>query len=208
MPRKLTLKQVIAFIFASYIYSVAAAQTPSQLVHIDTIDFTSDSSYALFNLDLNGIAPSITVIKLATRKGEIVIPSRSQQKQNKSLKKYLSIPLKGLENGMHLLKLPAGVYQITDIKSPSYNLAYRLTTDYSPAWRFEVFENSVSYAGTIYISPERSINNVDFQLKNHFATDLDEMNKALQAMPANYQLRIGKHPKDDFYKHYLQSKGL
>lgn len=154
--------------------------------------------YLLINLDVEGTAPSFSFVKLLNSSDRY----RSSQNKPKVARKWseTSIPLKNKPDGFYLTSMPAGLYQITEIKAPYYGLPHRLDTDYAPRWRFYIEAGKVNYIGKLQIESERSTKYVDVMLLNRLATDLDAVEKELAHYFTETPLVSGIGSRDDFFE--------
>ncbi len=154
--------------------------------------------YVLLMLDINGVSPGLVAKPLLYRKNKVV----TDDGVPRTAKSQYKLNFKGLDNTLHLLALPKGVYQITEITSPSYALPYRKDTDMSPAWRFKVQENAINYIGTLFIDNQRSRNYVEINLKNRFATNHQKISEVLHTFEQRFPLVSGAL-RNDFFIHAL-----
>jgi len=152
--------------------------------------------YALFNVVVGGVAPSFEFIKLHTKQ-RLYLES-GEAVRTRGIK--TSVDLKGIINGYYLMNLPEGLYQITSIRAPFYNLPFRLDTDYSRKWRFKVEKGKTSYVGKLSIAHERKTDYVEVHLVNRIATDELEIERHIPGILTNYPLSSGTGVRDDFWK--------
>lgn len=102
-------------------------------------------------------------------------------------------------HGRWLIKaLPAGDYQIAEIKVPYFDLPYRKDTEKSLAWRISIQANHLNYAGRIEIEKERTEDHVVINKHNRLFTDLANLQKDLASLLTAYPLANGSGMRDDF----------
>lgn len=101
-------------------------------------------------------------------------------------------------NGYYVLPLPAGIYQITQIDSPFYDLPYSLNLTPHKAWRFAIEAGYLNYAGELVIAKEREQNSIDVDLLNRFAADQQELRQQTAILTATHPLRLNPGFRDDF----------
>ena len=112
--------------------------------------------------------------------------------------KKVRIELTGKGKGFYFAVLPAGLYQITEISYPYFNLPFRLETDGSREWRFFVEEGKVNYVGQLVLARERSEDSLDVNLLNRLAADYEHVTSTYSALLAQYPLASGIGIRDDF----------
>lgn len=157
--------------------------------------------YLLLHLNVGGVAPSMEFVKL-TSKQELSL--RSEKKRTKRFKS-VKINLKDKEKGLYLLNLPQGLYQVTQINAPYFNLPYRMSTDNEPYWRFYVEPGKVNYFGQLTIAKERSTRHVNISRLNRIATDKSLIDQELAGLIKNAPLRVSVGVRDDYMEFF---KGL
>jgi hypothetical protein len=169
----------------------------------NTETLKSGQGFLLINLEISGAAPSIEFYRINGGEQTFLRPT---QKFKKKSKKFI-IDLKNKPNGYYFSQLPNGLYQITKINVPYFEFPFRLNTAEARDWRFSIVENKVNYVGKLEIDKERSSKNVNVQLHNRIATDMDEINKLLATMTTIIPLRSGTGVRDDFFDSLGASKG-
>lgn len=153
---------------------------------------------ALFHIDADGVAPSMAIVRLTTKDNVLSLRNGMPIKSGKEHR----ISLKNLELGYYTLSLEPGVYQITEVNSPAFNLPYMKSTNLAAGWRFRVSASNISYIGSIFIDSERKKNYVEMQLRNRLATDLDAIENAASLFPQR-TLVPGRMVNDYFYTRLL-----
>lgn len=161
-----------------------------------------DHGYVLFDIDVGGKAPSFEFVQL-----KLPRKSRNDEKPIYILDsdKYQT-GLKDLDNGMYVLALEAGLYQVTSINAPFFDLPYILDTKSKHGWRFSVHPNAVSYAGKLVIEQERGTNFINVNLLKRFATDQQAIEQVAEEFFPQVPLKIAYGTRDDFYPYLQQLK--
>lgn len=146
-----------------------------------------DYGYMLLDLDIGAAASSLHFAKY--RSSSI---SRSEQE----------ITFAENEKGFKLISLRAGRYQITRIDVPFYDLPYKLGTRNLKRWSFSIEEGAVNYIGKLTIEKERTKDDVDINLYNHLAKDLDRIKTTFAEELITYPLVVGVGYTDNFLSQY------
>lgn len=107
-------------------------------------------------------------------------------------------------DGVTFVNLPEGLYQITRIDVPHFDLPYKLATDNSVSWRFRVKNEHVNYIGSLVVSPIRSKNSVDVAWRNHFAIHLQSLETLLQSSDILFPIAHGAGYPDPFFSHFKE----
>lgn len=116
-----------------------------------------------------------------------------------SQKKPIILNLSGFsENELVYVNLPAGLYQISQIDVPHFDLPYKLSLDNSDVWRFRVTQSQVNYAGTLVVKAQRSINAVDTLLLNEYAQRKNDLQARIDQSQINLALGHGAGYEDPF----------
>lgn len=161
-----------------------------------------NNGHVLFDLDVGGKAPSIEFVELKlsrkSKPGEKPIYSFGSDKYQASLK--------DLDSGMNLLALEAGLYQITSINAPFFELPYILDTKSKPEWRFRVHPDALSYGGKLVIEQERGKNFINVNLLKRFASDQQTIEQVATEFFPQLPLKMGYGNRDDFYEYLLKLK--
>ena len=106
------------------------------------------------------------------------------------------------EIGFKLIPLFAGRYQITEIRAPFFNLPYKLNTIKQKKWQFTIEPGKINYIGKLTIARERTKDDVDIQLRNRIATDIDRIQSIYARELENYGLVVGSGYQDSFLQEY------
>jgi hypothetical protein len=110
----------------------------------------------------------------------------------------IKLDLSGRKNIVSI-NLPAGLYQITQVDVPHFDLPYKIGTNNRDIWRFRVHRDKINYIGTMKVSPIRSKNAVDTVWINQFATHLAD----LEAIVADTEIALpivhGSGYQDPFF---------
>lgn len=114
------------------------------------------------------------------------------------------LDLSGRTN-MVFINLPEGLYQITQVDVPHFDLPYKISTDNSDAWRFRISSNKINYIGTMKVSAIRSKNTVDTVWLNQFATHLGSLKNTVKDAQITLPIVHGAGYRDPFLSAY---KGL
>lgn len=100
---------------------------------------------------------------------------------------------------MVFINLPEGLYQITQVDVPHFDLPYKISTDNSDAWRFNIQRDRINYIGTMKVSAIRSKNTVDTVWLNQFATHLDTLQTFVTESVIPLQIAHGAGYRDPFF---------
>lgn len=152
----------------------------------DVVPLEGRQGYALVQLDVSGVAPSLELRRLGGNSGR---PYTG--------KKY-TVDLSQRDKGLYLAQLPPGTYQITRVNAPFYDLPFRLSTAGDARWRFKVQSGKTSYIGMLRIPEERSRTDVDIVFRNRIAATLDQIEDQFGAVIATAPLITGRAERDDF----------
>jgi hypothetical protein len=150
--------------------------------------------YLLVYINVNGSAPSIELSKVNTKKTDFLVTEPS------SFTRDYTLDLKNITPGFYVVPMLAGIYQITRVNAPFYDLPYWLATEKQAKWRFGIEENHVNFIGEIYIAKERGTNTIDVNLLNRFATYRKQILNELLTMPVKLPLVIKPGYQDEFLR--------
>ncbi|GAA0858292.1 hypothetical protein [Aliiglaciecola litoralis] len=100
--------------------------------------------------------------------------------------------------GFVTVNLPEGLYQITQVDVPHFDLPFKVSTDNSDIWRFRVKPGHINYLGLLEVGAVRAKDNVNVAWLNRFATHLDELLAAINASTIEWPLAHGVGYQDDF----------
>jgi hypothetical protein len=156
--------------------------------------------YLLIDLNISGVGPSFEFVKVVTKKNQRYV----NDKRLSFGKRKWSISLQDKSAGLYALKLPQGVYQITAVKAPYFNLPYRMSTYNNARWRFSVVKGQTSYIGQLFIDHERGEDSINIKMNNRFATDYQRIIEAASFFPTA-PLRHGMGMRDDFSEELLNN---
>lgn len=162
--------------------------------------------YALLNLDVSGVAPSLSLFKLSSDTSIVQHPDYASR-LNFSSRRYspTNILLKDKKQGFYLLALAEGVYQISEVNAPYFDLPYRMSTENTRDWRFTVKPGKLNYIGSLYIAKERTSDTITAKLRNRLATDLSLIKSDLSVVLETMPLVLGAGVRDDFYQQLLSA---
>lgn len=166
--------------------------------------------YLVVYIDVSGVAPSIEFSRINTRKLDVIPQNKKIKFANQyivSLKdpkikltsKY-TINLKDLEKGFYYLPLIEGVYQVTKVNVPFYDLPYWLPTENASQWRFSIHRGKFNFIGELNVAKERSTNVVDVNLYNRIATYQEQLKKELKQVQGPYELIATPGYRDEFFE--------
>lgn len=143
--------------------------------------------YLLVYVNVDGVAPSIEFSKVKTTKTDVIVGEAN------GYSKDYRLDLKQLKPGFYLVPMFSGIYQITRVNAPFYDLPYWLGTGNKAKWRFAIEANKVNFIGEIFIAKERGTNNIDVHLLNRVAKYYPEIKQqlAMLAEPLPLALKMG-----------------
>ena len=167
--------------------------TPESI--LETKPLTKKYGYLLIDLDVNGSAPSLVYQQLSARDQYFLKPGQKARLKGKEK----TLDLKGKTPGFYLAKVPAGLYQITRVNAPYFNLPFRMDTSSRREYRFSIEPGKVNYIGKLVIDKERSTQYVDINLINRIATNKSDIETQLAVLLQNHPLRLGVGVRDDFF---------
>lgn len=175
------------------------------LVTLDDLKpLVKTQGYLLLNLDVSGVAPSLEVSRIDNDE-ELFI---SAGKKIKTTGKSIIIKLKDKINGFYFVNIPAGLYQITQINAPYFDLPFKLDTKNAREWRFSIKQGHVNYAGKLFIDKNRSTSHVDISLFNRIATDKNIIEKSFHELLTMSPLRSGAGVRDDYLDYLTIGDGV
>ena len=161
----------------------------------DLLPLQKKQGYLVLYLDVNGSAPSIEFKKIKTTKKSYLNSNDKISFSNK-----YTITLKNKKKGVYLVPLLAGLYQITRVNAPYYNLPYWLPTENNKTWRFNIKKGQLNFIGELNIARERGTNFIDVNLYNRLATHKAEIDAALHQLYKDFPLSLSVGYRDDFLK--------
>lgn len=164
-----------------------------------------NQGFVLVDLDVGGKAPSIEFVKLRYSKKA---KEGEKQKYDRSTDNRV-ISLKNLDNGLNVLALPPGLYQVIKVNAPFFDLPYILDTKGKKSWRFRVQSGAVNYIGRMVIEQERGKDFINVNLLKRFATNQTQIEQAVTEHFPTLDLKMGFGQRDDFNDYFqgLRSSG-
>ncbi|WP_445364027.1 hypothetical protein ACJJIQ_06080 [Microbulbifer sp. ANSA003] len=188
-------------IFAAILVSESVIARALSLVPYDSPpELEGGRGYVLVKLDVGGTAPSIEFAKMYANGNKYLL---SGQKYKLRKKGRYKVSLKDKSEGFYLMTVPAGLYQITQINAPYFNLPYKLDTAKQRTWRFHVEAKKTNYIGSLFIGKQRKSDTVEVYFKNRIATDLDGIQEAINSLTELYPLVSGAGVQDEFLQSWL-----
>ena len=196
--RRLLLFVIITTYSTSYIQSKEAPFTyltqPSKVKSLE-----SKHGFVLFDLDVAGTAPSFFIRRYSVNKPFFEPDTRMS---------FDTIPLRvrfdNNASGVFTVPLKEGLYQITQVDAPFYDLPYKIDMDTSRTWRFYVERDKINYAGKLVIEQDRGQRTIDVNFYNRFATDIDAIQAAVSDFPFPLPLIMNPGVQDDFQTYLAQ----
>jgi len=171
----------------------------SSLVKLEDIKLLKplkgQEGYLLIEVDVGNNVPSLDFYRLNAGAQLYLMPNQKAKKVSKTL----NIKFKGLAPGFYAKKIHKGLYQISQVNAPSFDLPYRLNTEKQRQWRFSIEKGAINYVGKLVIEKERSSNYVEMKLINRFAESLSRVDSKLENTLFDYPLRLGVGVRDDFF---------
>lgn len=193
--RRLAILTVCCLLGAYTSSSFAKRTLPTlPLLNPESVEeLESGYGIVMFDLDVAGKAPSIVIRRISTQS-----PFLSAGSKLTFETKPLRIPLTDTKQGFFAQRLKKGLYQITRVDAPFFNLPYKLDIENARAWRFYVAEEQINYAGKLVIEQTRGTEYIDVGLFNRFATDLKEIREAAGRFSESLPLNMATGIRDDF----------
>jgi|GEM_PF-1930453 len=159
----------------------------------DVPALSKKQGYLMLYVNVSGIAPSIQFSKVKTRKTNYILSD-----EEISYGRDYFLDLKDVKQGFYFVPMLAGVYQITRVNAPFYDLPYWLPTENKSKWRFAVEENHINFIGEINIAKERGKESLNIHLLNRTATYHAEILEQIALMPQQLPLQAKPGYRDDF----------
>lgn len=152
--------------------------------------------YMLVDLEVAGASPSIEI-------GKVRLKNRKQHYLAADQRLLLrdtrwSISLKDKASGLYVVQMPEGLYQITKVNAPFFNLPFRVDTLSRPQWRFSVEGARSNYIGRLRIDKERGTDYINVKLLYRLASDYDRIISHGASLFETAPLRSGAGVRDDF----------
>lgn len=159
----------------------------------EIIPLKGSQGYILIHTDVEGIAPSMVLARLDSRKRAIASKEIHFNKERE---------------GLRLIAAKAGNYQITKVNTPYFDLPFILDTSDDTRWSFTVEKGHVNYIGQLFIERERRKKSVDIDLLNRLAKDLPNISQQYSELLEQYPLRQAIGYPDNFLReHRKHSQG-
>ena len=183
--------------FYSHTSTISAEESTLKLVPVSKLSpLKGKDGYLLVKVDVAGVAPSLTVTRLKNS-GAFYL---DESEKYKPLNQPFTISLKGLTEGFYSLVLRDGLYQVTSVNVPFFNLPFELDTSDQTSWRFSIADGKTNYIGELFIDSERSSKYVNVALFNRVATDKQVIETSFPELLTAAPLRNGSGVRDDFLK--------
>jgi hypothetical protein len=144
-------------------------------------------------VNVSGIAPSLQFSKIKTKKTNYLLSD-----EEISYGRDYFLDLKDIKQGFYFVPMFAGVYQMTRVNAPFYDLPYWLSTKNESEWRFAVEESHINFIGEINIAKERGKDSLNIHLLNRTATYHAEILEQIALMPQQLPLKAKPGYRDDF----------
>ncbi|MEM7765797.1 MAG: hypothetical protein AAF290_17175 [Pseudomonadota bacterium] len=191
-------KTIFVFLSALILGLGTFTSANAQLMTLHTLDDLPKikwrMGYVLIGVD-NGDTNAFLTVRRLEHNGRT--PRRSKGELTFTPNSY-RIDLSGREAGFYLLGVPAGLYQITEVNYPYFDLPFRLSTTDQSEWRFFVEEGKTNYIGQLIVANERSRSTLDVNLLNRLATQWEQIHNDYQTLLAEFPLVSGVGSRDDF----------
>ena len=146
---------------------------------------------AIVYLDVDGVAPSIVLEKASNKLEDLDELTFDSPLNFHAFSSQLKVPLKGIKKGLYYLRLPVGIYQITELNAPYYNLPYKVDTEKDPRWRFRVYPKSYTYIGHLKIVKDRTRDFVEAYFLDRFYADQEAIDEATKNINDDFTVRHG-----------------
>ena len=154
---------------------------------------TDSQGYLLIYVDVEGVAPSIEFSKFRTSKTDFLLPDHKLLFKNNYF-----LDLKGIKKGFYFIPMLPGIYQITRINAPFYDLPYWLPTENQSKWRFAIEKGHINFIGELKIEKERGTRVINVNLFNRFATYYVDITKEIKRLDGLFPLKNKAGYRDDF----------
>lgn len=178
------------------VFPVEGKRIEKNLANITTISpLRSIEGYLVVYVNASGVGPSIEFSRVKTKKLDVI----TTEPYLKFTQKY-TLHLNGLDKGLYYLPMPEGVYQITKVNAPFYDLPYWLPTENTPQWRFSIHRDKFNFIGELNIAKERSSGTIDVNLYNRIATYQEQLKSELNKVQVPYTLITTSGYRDDFFQ--------
>ncbi len=195
----------VSFIFALLLCHEAVAD---ELVSAnDSLPPTgSGAGYLLVKLNVGGEAPSIDYVMLSSEHMRFASKEKVINLHFLNQRKSKSLEMKQLPPGYYMVEMDPGLYQITRVNAPYYDLSFWLDTANIESWRFAITPGAVNYIGELVIDKERGKNYIKTDLYNRFAMHKSEIEALLPNLLKQNPLMLNPGYRDDFQSALMQGE--
>ena len=208
---------VVALSIIFYFHSANSAYAKStngdiRPIAISEFDFSQKrkskyTGFILLNLNVSGVAPSFDFYKTKIGLEDVSTKFFAKKVKKRGIRKDKRVNLQGLEPGYYVMPLTEGVYQISKVNAPYFDLPYIQDTDQDSRWRFRVYPKSLNYIGKLTIEKARGTKFVDTSLQNRFVTDYDNVVPLAQKHAPHMPLRSSLGIDDPLESMLLEVQG-
>ena len=174
-------------------FAFAKALTVYPIDNLPTL--VKNKGYALFYVNSEIDSASFNLSQISSK----YINPRSRAWDTVYKSQKYTVSLKGLPKGFYVLLLERGIYQITQVNSPYYDLPFRYQTKDDVRWQFNVDNKHLNYVGHINFEKERSTDTISVGLHNRIAMDYEQIMSLLASLEKPPKFRLGTGVKDDFF---------
>lgn len=203
--RRSTVSQVIVLLLVTLGFS-GYGRTDDVRAYLqdpDAVELLKNKhGYLLIDLHVRGTAPSLKFVRLNTGSPRYLSSDPKPRKRSSGI----LLELKDKSDGFYMLSLPEGLYQITRINAPYFNLPFRLDTEYVSKWRFYIRSGKTNYVGKLVFEKERSTDTISVKLINRLAADKSRIDAALVKVSSEAPLVLGTGVRDDFYTFLMDAE--
>lgn len=197
MAATLQISLLLALLFAAFDLAAATRGIALELTTLDQAEpLKKNEGYLLVDLAVAGTSPSFefSQVRIGSKQKYLV----ADQSLSLGSTRW-QVSLKDKAAGFYQVKLPAGLYQITEVNAPLFNLPFRVDTDKRDQWRFSIAKARSNYIGRFRIDQERGTDYVNVKLINRLAADYDQLVEQGASIFSAAPLRSGAGVRDDFY---------
>lgn len=159
-----------------------AAPLIAETVQAEIPALKSDQGYLLFEYQTPGSATKVEFAKVGLR----------------GVWSQTPLQLNQTDQQFKVLVLKRGTYQIQSVSVPYFDLPFKKDVSDNRRWRFTIEAGKVNYAGALLVAPERSSDYVRIELKNRWATSLNEMRASYSELLNAYPWVINMAYEDPF----------
>lgn len=193
MKKNMALFALFAIVFSTFSPS-STAQLTVKLHSAENLNGASLSmkkrhGWALIYVDAQGTAPSFEFKHSYVDLDELVELEYDEELGIAIGKQSNFVSLKGLSEGYYLMRLPKGVYQITQFNAPFFNLPFKKHIIDDPRYRFRIHANEVNYIGHLFISKERTQRDAQIEFLDRYATSAKELAELAKILTKEGTLR-------------------